>query len=134
MNSSPYQFTDHAKVPISREEWQYESEGQLAVDVAETQDSIVVVSTVAGASVGDIEVSLHNDLLTIRGVRLSPLAGQEVQHFYQECFWGKFSRTIVLPEEVRGEQALAEYKNGLLIVRIPKHESSRKIPVTIVEE
>ncbi len=134
MNSSSYQFTDHAKVPISRGELQYESEGQLAVDVAETQDSIVVVSTVAGASVGDIEVSLHNDLLTIRGVRLPPLAGQEVRHFHQECFWGKFSRTIVLPEEVRGEHAEAEYKNGVLVVRVPKHRINRQIPITIVEE
>lgn len=110
-------------------------EGQLAVDVAETEKEILLVSTMAGAQTGKIEVYVHNDLLTIRGERLSPLDKEkQSEYFYQECFWGKFSRTIVLPVDVKGELAKAEYHNGVLVIRIPKHKVDNKIPVVVVDE
>lgn len=114
--------------------WGNHTEGQLAVDVVETSDQIIVVSTLAGAKTEDLEVAVHNDLLTIRGTRFSPVHDENVHTFHEECYWGKFSRTVVLPQEVKGELARAEYKNGVLIIRIPKQNHDRKIPVTIVEE
>ena len=112
-------------------------EGQLAIDVLDVGSDIVVVSTMAGADPEKIEVYVHNDLLTIRGVRPNPMEVDSRSHdeyLYQECFWGKFSRTIVLPVDVAEDIASAEYKNGVLTVRIPKHHKNKKIPVTIVED
>lgn len=110
-------------------------EGELAVDVVDAKEHIVVVSTIAGAVTDQIEVYVHNDLLTIRGHRKTPLTLSEDEHYlYQECFWGTFSRTIVLPVDVKGDLAAAEYKNGVLTIRIPKTHSNTKIPVTVVDE
>lgn len=113
-----------------------ESEGQLAIDVAETETDLFVISTIAGAVADKIEVYVHNDLLTIRGQRSSPLDGLSfpASYFYQECFWGCFSRTIVLPVDVRGESATAEYRGGVLIVKIPKERRDARVPITVVEE
>ncbi len=125
---------DEIKILIP-ETWQEEqAEGQLAVDVAQTEKEVVVVSTLAGALIDQIEVFLHNDLLTIRGKRISPLASQEADYFHQECFWGKFSRTIILPVEVKGDLARAEYNNGVLTIWIPKQKIDRQIPVVVVDE
>jgi len=113
----------------------HHEEGQLAVDVAETAQEIIVISTIAGALTDTLEVSVHNDLLTIRGQRKPPASIKDsLSYFHKECFWGKFSRTIVLPVEVKGDLADAEYKNGILIVRIPKERRDKKIPILIVEE
>ena len=117
------------------ENWHEEQlEGQLAVDVAQTEKDVMIVSTMAGAISDQIEVYLHNDLLTIRGRRVTPLNGREVEYFHEECFWGKFSRTIVLPVEVKGEMARAEYHNGVLTVWVPKQKLDRQIPVIVVDE
>lgn len=118
------------------ENWQEEhQEGQLSVDVAQTEKEIVVVSTMAGATTDKIEVYLHNDLLTIRGQRVSPLAGAGgVDHFHQECFWGKFSRTIVLPVDVKPDSARAEYRNGVLVIHLLKQRVDTKIQVLIEDE
>lgn len=118
------------------ENWQdSHQEGQLAVDVAETENDLVVVSTIAGALAEKLEVYLHNDLLTIRGVRISPVdqLSQE-DYFHQECYWGKFSRTIVLPVDVKTDLAKAEYNNGVLLIKIPKQKIETKVPIIIVEE
>lgn len=115
--------------------WQEEQiEGQLAVDVAQTEKEVIIVSTMAGAMPDQIEVYLHNDLLTIRGRRISPLNGREAEYFLEECFWGKFSRTIILPMEVKGDLARAEYHNGVLTIWVPKQKIDRQIPVMIVDE
>lgn len=116
------------------EKWAEEhKEGQLAVDVAEMGKEIIVVSTVAGADTDKIEVYIHNDLLTIRGTRVTPVP-VGANHFLNECYWGKFSRTIVLPVEVKADLASAEFKNGVLIIRIPKQRTDAKVPVVIVDD
>jgi len=113
----------------------HEEEGQLAIDVAEVGNDIVVTTTVAGADTKRIEVFVHNDVLTIRGVRHSPLEQKaQVSYFHKECFWGAFSRTVVLPIDVKGDLARAEYTSGVLSVWIPKQQQGAKIPVTIIDE
>ncbi len=110
-------------------------EGQLAVDVGQTDNDIIVVTTMAGALTDGLEIYVHNDLLTIRGMRLSPLENfSEIEMFHQECYWGKFSRTIVLPVDVKGDLAKAEYKNGILSIVIPKQKNDTKVPIMIVED
>ena len=123
------------EVPIG-EVWRPpQEEGQLALDVADRGHELVVLSTMAGADPERIEVYLHNDLLTIRGERRRPLpAADSLDYLHAECFWGPFSRTVVLPVEVQPHRARAEYKNGVLIVSIPKRQTDARIPVMIVDE
>ena len=118
----------------SEGQWNLAEEGQLSVDVLETAEDLVILSTLAGANMQDIEVSLHNDLLTIRGSRPEPVIEGEIRYFHKECFWGRFSRTIVLPVDVKSDLAQAEYKNGVLTIAIPKQKHNARIPVVIVEE
>lgn len=118
------------------ENWHEEhQEGQLAIDVAQTDNEVIVVSTMAGAITGKLEVYVHNDLLTIRGERKNPAKQTEdLDYFVEECYWGKFSRTVVLPVHVKGDLAKAEYKNGVLTIRIPKQKADAKVPVVVVDE
>lgn len=109
------------------------SEGQLAIDVVQTDEEIIVVAPMAGCKAENVELHLHNDVLTIRGERQSPLSS-DAEFFYRECYWGKFSRTIVLPIEVKVEMARAEFKNGVLTVALPKTKVDGNIPIVIVEE
>lgn len=109
------------------------SEGQLAIDVVQTKDEVIVVAPMAGCKPENVELHLQNDVLTIRGERQSPLS-TELEFFYRECYWGKFSRTIVLPVEVKVEMARAEFKNGVLTVALPKTKVDGNIPIVIVEE
>lgn len=110
-----------------------ETEGQLSIDVLETETELVVVATMAGTKPEDIVLHLHNDFMTIRGRRSSPVV-EQARYFNEECYWGKFSRTIVLPVDVKGELATSEYKNGVLTVRLPKTSGKQSIPILVVEE
>ncbi len=116
-------------VPVLGErtvEW-YDSgyEGQLAVDVYQTEESIIVRSTIAGVKPEDLEITLNNDVVTIRGQRSQDQEVPKESYLYQECYWGGFSRSIVLPVEVRADDVQASLKNGVLTVVLPK---SRKQP------
>lgn len=123
-----------SSLPGSSYDWPaHETEGQLAVDVAQTSDELIVVATMAGTAPDRIGLHLHNDLLTIRGERVSPMP-DEAEHFHQETYWGKFSRTIVLPADVRCELVQAQYKNGILTIRLPKRNAEEKIPILVIEE
>jgi HSP20 family protein len=110
-----------------------EEEGQLSVDVLQTVEQVIVVAALAGTRPEDLSLHLHDDLLTIRGQRSFPCT-EKAEYFYQECFWGKFSRTIVLPVSVKEESARAEYKNGVLVIRLQKSRSDNTIPILIVDE
>lgn len=107
--------------------------GQLSADVAETETEIIITCPMAGTLPKDLELHLHNDLLTIKGERYNPIPSNAYFH-HQECYFGKFSRSIVLPVDVKAQTASAEYKNGLLIIKIWKEKSDLNIPVYIVEE
>ena len=112
----------------------HEPEGQLAVDIIDTNDSLVVVATVAGASPEEISVYVHNDLLTIRGRRALPIVVGESAFIHRECFWGRFSRTIILPLDVRASGVRAVYKSGVLVVSLPKEKRESRVPITVVDE
>jgi len=107
--------------------------GQLSADVAETETEIIVLCPMAGTTPKNVELHLHTDLLTIKGERYSNIPSGAYYH-HKECYFGKFSRSIVMPTDVKVENANAEYRNGLLTIRIPKAKSDINIPVYIVEE
>ena len=110
-----------------------ESEGRLTVDVYQTDDEIIIQSAVAGVSVDDLEINITNESVSIHGERQRTDTVDEKNYFYQECFWGKFSRVIILPQEVDPEKSHAALKNGVLTVRLPKLErqKAKKIKVKI---
>lgn len=119
----------------SNEEWlEEEYEGQLSVDVYQTKDDIVIKSTIAGIKPEDLDVSINNDMVTIKGKRVQEKEVKEEDYFYQECYWGGFSRSIILPVEVKAEDAKAQLKNGVLTIRLPKAKKSKSISVKINEE
>ncbi len=107
------------------------TKGQLAVDVFQTDGEIVVQSAVAGVKPDELDISVENDVLTIKGKRERPAEKEPTNYFYQECYWGKFSREIILPAEVDLSQTKATIKEGVLTIRIPKidKETKRKISV-----
>ncbi len=108
-------------------------EGELAVDVLETEEAVIVVAPMAGANTDRIQVHLHNDMLTIRGERLFPVMFQGERHA-EENYWGTFSRAIILPAEVRSEMVNAEFKNGVLVVTLPKAVTTKRISVMVIDE
>lgn len=108
-----------------------EQEGQLTVDVFQDDETIIIQSTIAGVSPDDLDVSITNDMVTIRGERRQQYTVDQEDYFYQECYWGTFSRSIILPVEIDADRAEAKIKNGILTVRIPKANTAvtRKLKV-----
>lgn len=108
-----------------------EGEGTLTVDVFQNEDYIVVQSTIAGVREEDLEINITNESVTIRGARERKEEVKEKDYFYQELFWGVFSRSIILPQEVDPESSTATLKNGILTIRMPKmnRHKSKKLKV-----
>lgn len=109
-------------------EWQSQ-EGQLAVDVIETRDSIIIRSAIAGIKPEDLDVHVTSDLVTIRGERKSGKEYHDATIHFEECFWGVFSRSIILPHHVKPDEAQASFNNGLLTLTIPKAHGEMKVQV-----
>jgi HSP20 family protein len=102
-----------------------EPEGQLTVDVYQTPDDIVVESAIAGVKPDDLDVVVTNDSISIRGARRHEKEVHDSDYLYQECYWGRFARSIILPQEVDPEKADVVFKNGILTVRLPKADKKR---------
>lgn len=102
-----------------------EIEGQLAIDVYQTDKTIVIKSTIAGVKPEDLKISLHNDLLVIKGNRNTENNIPEEDYLYKECYWGSFSRSIILPAEVDNKRVDAEIKNGVLTIILYKNTSEK---------
>jgi HSP20 family protein len=102
-----------------------ETEGQLAIDVYQTAKKIVIKSTIAGVKPENLKISLHHDLLTVKGTREADRSIKEEDYLYRECYWGSFSRSVILPAEVDGKRVEAELANGVLTVTLYKTETPR---------
>jgi HSP20 family protein len=106
-----------------------EIEGQLSVDVFQKGDDIVVKSTIAGVQPEDLEIFLNRDMLTIKGKRMHEEKVEHRDFFIKECYWGRFSRTVILPSDVKTDEAKATLKDGVLTIVMPKAQHSRHVPV-----
>lgn len=120
------------------EEWFAEEdadayEGQLAVDVYQDDKNMYVKTSIAGIKPEDLEVHLNNDMLTIRGKREMQEEVSEEQYFIRECFWGGFSRSIILPVDVKQDQVKANIENGVLTVTLPKSKRPRNTRIKVTE-
>jgi len=107
------------------ESWAGDSEGQLTIDVYQTDNDIVIKSTIAGVKPEDLDVSINNDMVTIRGDRKNEEKVEGENYYYQECYWGMFSRSVILPVEVLADKAEAAMKNGILTIRLPKADTTK---------
>ena len=106
-------------------------DGELSVDVYQTPSHIVVKAMIAGVRPEDLDVTITRDMVTIRGKREQHTEGSAGDFFFQELYWGSFSRTIVLPQEVEVEEAEAVEKHGLLIIRLPKLDKGRQAKLKV---
>lgn len=106
-------------------------EGVLTLDVYRTPTEVVVESAIAGVDPKDIDIDVTPDSITIRGERRKSHEIHEKDYDLQECYWGRFSRSIILPEEVDADSAKADFENGILIVRMPKRTrtQSKKLKI-----
>ncbi|HBH46653.1 MAG: hypothetical protein A2445_02610 [Candidatus Jacksonbacteria bacterium RIFOXYC2_FULL_44_29] len=109
-------------------------DGQLSVDVYQTDDEIVIKSAVAGVDSENLDISISNDMITIRGTRKQEEEIQRQNYFYQECYWGSFSRSIILPQEIQADAAVAEFKKGILTIRLPKAKQVQKIHIKVTDQ
>jgi HSP20 family protein len=106
-------------------------ERRLAIDAYETAFEVVVRALIPGTLAEDVEVFLHSDLLTIRG-RSRRITEPGSRALTEECDWGSFSRSLVLPTATDAEGIVAELNNGVLTLHIPKVHRARKIGVRTV--
>ncbi len=111
-----------------------EEEGQLTIDVFQNDDEFVIKSTVAGVNAEDLDIDIRDDMVVIRGARQKDEKIADADYLYQECFWGAFSRTVILPETIDTGRAKASLKNGVLTIRLPKLSRPAQKKVAVAEE
>jgi HSP20 family protein len=123
LNVDDEEFEDHLK----------KVEGELSVDVFQTDTHLVIVAPVAGVEISDLDIAVNdNEVLTIKGSRSVCSEVKEEDYLSRECFWGDFSRSILLPEGLDVDAIKATFKRGVLRVEIPKIkiEKSKKIKIS----
>ncbi|MEY2671939.1 MAG: hypothetical protein RL687_356 [Candidatus Parcubacteria bacterium] len=103
-----------------KEEVEEEQDGELTIDLYQTNGEIVVQSMIAGVLPENLSIMITRDTLTIKGKREENRSIKEGDYYVRELYWGSFSRTISLPEEVDPEEAEAIEKHGLLVIKLPK--------------
>jgi len=126
-------FEEYKTTPQKTNEWMEESndEGELAIDVHQTHDSIILKAMIAGVKPDNLEIDITRDMITIKGTRHNEKEVTEENYFHKELYWGSFSRTVLLPQEIEPEEATATEKHGLLVISLPKIDraKSRKVKV-----
>ncbi|HLD20655.1 MAG TPA: Hsp20/alpha crystallin family protein [Patescibacteria group bacterium] len=123
---------DHS---LNVSDWLSQTEGRLSVDVVETCDEIMVRSAIAGVHTQDLDITLSDDTLTIRGSRQHECEERASDQIHvQECHWGMFSRTIILPCAVDSDSVDATLRRGILTIRMKKVEMDKRIPVLELDD
>jgi HSP20 family protein len=108
-----------------------QQDGELPVDMYQTDDAIVIRALVAGVSPNELDISITRDMVTVRGVREEYQEAHDDGYFHRELFWGSFSRTLLLPEEVAIDEAEAQEKHGLLEIKLPKLDKHRSTQLKV---
>jgi HSP20 family protein len=117
---------------ISGEDFDFDNaEGHLTIDVYQNDENIVIESTIAGVNVDDLDIAITPESVTIKGKREKKERVKKDDYLYQECFWGKFSRSIILPQEIDPDKSQASLKDGILKVVLPKVHKTRSKKVRV---
>ncbi|PIR83279.1 hypothetical protein COU19_01350 [Candidatus Kaiserbacteria bacterium CG10_big_fil_rev_8_21_14_0_10_56_12] len=124
-------LADTQSRPTPLEEDLPEAEGQLPVDVHQTGSEIIICAFVAGVRPDDLNISIGRDLVEIEGSRSERAQVSGPDYFTRELFWGSFSRTITLPEEVDVDASTASAKDGLLTITLPKLDKKRQTKLKV---
>ena len=109
-------------------------EGELTVDMMQTADDIILQTMVAGVKPDDLDVTITRDMVTLKGKRQSSQEVLEKDYFYRELYWGSFSRSILLPQEVDSDRSQATLKNGLLTIKLPKLDKAKTQKLKVKSE
>jgi HSP20 family protein len=102
-----------------------EVEGELPIDMYQTGENVVIRALIAGVSPDDLDIAITRDMVTIKGAREEVREAADEDYYHRELYWGGFSRTILLPEEIRIDEAEAKEKHGLLEIILPKVDKGR---------
>ena len=123
--------TSAVAVEAAWDDSEEEFPGQLAVDVYETDDKLVIKARTAGVNREDLDVSISEGILTISGTLSSGDESDATNWHIQECYWGEFSRTIALPVTVKEDEVKAVLEDGVLTVSFSKikQEQAKRIQV-----
>lgn len=122
----------HAHISTRDEDFAgQEPQGELAVDIYQTPEAIVVKALIAGVQPQSIDIALTREMLTISGQREDEREVDEDNYFQRELYWGSFSRTILLPEEIDVDMAEASEKHGILMIRLPKINKKRQTKLKV---
>ncbi len=124
---------EHVDLHQHQNSWEEEGEqdGELPIDMYQTQDSIVIRALVAGVSPEDLNISITRDMVTLKGQREEVQEAPDEDYYHRELFWGSFSRSIVLPEEIVIDEAEAREKHGLLEIILPKLDKGRSTRLSV---
>lgn len=116
-----------------KEDWiaEEEKDAELTVDVSQNDSEIIVKAMVAGVHPEDLDVDITRDMITIKGHREEERNSKDEDFFVQELYWGAFSRSITLPEEIDVDAAEAIERHGLLILKLPKVDKGRKTKLKV---
>jgi HSP20 family protein len=121
---------DSGRNEKSKEKW-FELEGELTIDIYQTEKELVIQSAIAGIKLEDLDIHIEEDEINIKGKREKPIEENERNYFHQECYWGPFSRQIILPTKVDSSKTEAILKEGILTIRIPKIKKEIKRNIKI---
>lgn len=119
------------KEQAQTEEWLNDFEGQLNIDMYQTKDNVIIKSTIAGVRPEDIDITVANDMVTVKGSRKKEETVSQDDYFYQECYWGNFSRSVIIPVDIDSENIEADLKDGILTVIIPKAAKAKTKKVKV---
>jgi HSP20 family protein len=123
----------HERTAHKHQEWLADepSVGELPVDVYQTPTHILVKTIVAGVRPDDLDISISRDMVTVKGHREEVKEVSEADYFHKELYWGSFSRTIMLPEEIEVEEAEAAAKDGMLTIKLPKINKQKQAKLKV---
>ena len=131
-------YQDPKRIPVKGVDkkdanWMEEEneEAELTIDVYQTPAEIIVQTMVAGVRPEDLELTIGRDMVTVRGKREESRKVEEENYFAKELYWGAFSRTVLLPQEIDPEEAEAIEKHGLLTIRLPKIDKDKKTSIKV---
>jgi HSP20 family protein len=109
-----------------------DDDGQLAIDVYQTPDDIIIIAPIAGVAKEDLDLAINDEMVTVKGKRKHPEFPEE-HELLKECYWGNFSRNYILPVAVNADSAVANLRDGLLTITIPKDEKSKAKSIKFVD-
>lgn len=125
---------DEDETKINHDWLDDDDEGQLAVDVTQNDEELIIVAPIAGVKKSDLDIAINQEMVSIKGVRKSPVETNHDDDLLSECYWGPFSRNYILPVAINPDLAKANLKDGLLTIIIKKDLKALARKVDIKEE